>query len=69
MSKKGNKQRAKTITTVNQFAVLVTKREGKKQQVNIAQTLEIIKIVRTLINRVGIDIYKVIGTTPIERFK
>lgn len=43
--------------TVNDFAVLVCKHEGKKKEVNIAQIKEILKIVNKLL---GGQLYKLI---------
>jgi len=45
---------------VTQFASEVAKREGKKVQVNIAQIMEILKIIRTLIKPMGVDLYTLI---------
>lgn len=65
---KGNDLRIKTITSVNEFACLVAKREGKKKEMSIAQILEVLRIVRTLLKRAGVDIYTVIGSTDKDRF-
>ena len=45
---------------VTEFAKKVTQKEGKKVQVNIAQILEILKILRKLFLPLGIDLYKLI---------
>ena len=42
------------------FAVLICKKEGKKKQVNVAQVMEILKIIRSLLLVVGIDLYLII---------
>ena len=47
--------------TVNKFAVLVSSREGKKKQVNIAQLKETIKVIKNLLlEYTGFDIYTLI---------
>ncbi len=45
--------------TINQFAVKVSKKEGKIKQVNIAQIKEVLKVVNCL---VGGELYKMIRT-------
>jgi hypothetical protein len=40
-----------TINNLNDLAVVISKYEGKKQQVNIAQIKEIIKIFRDLLKK------------------
>ena len=42
------------------FATLICKKEGKKKQVNIAQVMEILKIIRSLLLVIGIDLYMII---------
>ena len=64
-----NTQRRKTMASVNQFSRLVTLKEGKKKSMSIAQVGEVLKITRTLLKRAGVDIYRIIGTTPISTFK
>jgi len=34
--------------TINQFAILVTKAEGKKKQISIAQVSEVLRVVNDL---------------------
>lgn len=47
--------------TVNDFAVLITKKEKGKKEVNIAQIKEILKVVRSLLKgKAKIDIYSII---------
>ena len=46
---------------MNQFAKIVTMKEGGKKQVNIAKIKEIIKIIKeSLLKTQGIDFYKII---------
>ena len=46
---------------INDFAVIIAEREGKKKQVNIAQIKEILRITKEELDYfTGIDIYKVI---------
>lgn len=42
---------------VRQFAVKVAKLEGKKKGVNIAQIMEILKVMRKLLKPTGLDLY------------
>ena len=43
---------------MQEFGVLVCKHEGKKQQVNIAQVLEVLSVTQKLIlERTGVNIY------------
>lgn len=46
--------------TINQFAVKVTEKEGKKQSVSIAQVLEMLKIMQGLLKPMGVDLYTLI---------
>ena len=45
---------------VTEFAALICKKEGKKKQVNITQIMEILKIIRSFLLVVGIDLYLII---------
>ena len=45
---------------VNEFAVVVSKLERGKKQVNIAQIKELLKIIRRLLLALGVDLYKLI---------
>ena len=44
----------------NKFAVYISRIEGKKVPVNIAQIKEILAIIRKLLIPKGVDIYKII---------
>ena len=46
--------------TINEFAKEITKLEGKKKEVNIAQVLEILRIIKALLLPLGVNIYKLI---------
>lgn len=46
--------------TINAFAKLVCQKEAKKEQVNIAQVLEILAVMQRIIKRNGIDLYAII---------
>jgi hypothetical protein len=58
----------KNLTSVREFSTMIAKREAKSKQVNIAQINEILRVIRILLRRGGVDIYKVIGSTPKEIF-
>lgn len=46
---------------INDFAVLVTKKEKGKAEISIAQVKEVIKIIRLfLLRHIGLDIYAMI---------
>jgi len=48
---KAQKEQAQLVsTTIHKFAVKVSKLEGKKKQVNIAQIKEILKVTNELLN-------------------
>ena len=49
--------------TLTSFAIEITRREKGKQQVNIAQVLEILKVIKGLLLPMGIDLYKIIHST------
>lgn len=46
--------------TINEFAQIIAKREGKKQQVNIAQIMEIVKCINDELKGAGVDFYGLI---------
>lgn len=48
---------------LNDFAKLVTQKEGKKKQVNIAQIKEILKIVNGLVNGI---LYKAVNLKKVD---
>jgi len=52
-------QEQQVSTTIHKFAVLVSQKEGKKKQVNIAQIKEILKVVNNLL---GGELYNLIKT-------
>lgn len=50
---------------ITQFAVLLTKQEGLKKQVNVAQMSEILKVQAKMLKQMaGIDLYKTIRGIP-----
>lgn len=48
--------------TVNEFAVLVAKREKGRKEVSIAQIKEVLRIIREQLYKVDIDLYAFIKT-------
>lgn len=60
--------KTRTYTSYNDFCALVAAKEGKKKQLSIGQIKETFKIMRILLNRAGVDIYRVVGSTPLEVF-
>lgn len=55
-------------TNANQLAVLISKHEGLKKSIDIAQIKEVLRITRILLRKAGVDIYQLAGTTPTEVF-
>ena len=46
---------------INEFAVVVTKKEKGKEEISIAQVKEVIRIIRLfLLKRIGLDLYTLI---------
>ena len=58
-----------TYTTYNEFCQLVTEKEGKKSQQTVAQVKETLRVMRNLFVRAGVDLYKVVDSTPLEVFR
>ena len=48
----------------NEFAVEIANKEGKKDQENIANIKEQLKITREILLEAGVDIYKVAALLP-----
>ena len=46
--------------TINQFANIVTIKEGKKKSISVAQVKEVIKIMREMLKTTGVDLYTII---------
>jgi len=60
----------KTYTTISEFIAIVAERcMGEKNEADIKGISEQLRIIRTLLNKAGVDIYKIIGATPKEVFK
>ena len=59
----------KTYTTISEFvAIIALKTVGEKKKADTKYISEQLRIMRTLLNKAGVDIYRVIGTTPKEVF-
>jgi len=44
--------------TINEFAVLVAKKEKGRKEVNIAQIKEVLKVVREQLYKADVDLYQ-----------
>ena len=59
----------KTYTTISEFAEIVAKISIKNNAQNdTKQIVKHLRIIRTLLNKSGVDIFKIVGSTPKEVF-